>query len=315
MKPAADLGEKEAITLACARLGPKASVRRFTHGSQHFVWEATAPGHSPEVLRLTRASDRALAAAALGWSARLRPLGLPLPRVLAADIRPHKPFAWIALERLPGSDLGDEIAALPRERLDDLAAVLVEHQNRLDALPDGAGYGFALSEQGPFRQAHWREVVEAELTRARQRIHAGRAVDEALVERAARAVSLARDTLLLPPRPFLHDITTKNVITVNGHLSGIVDVDELCYGDVFYLPGLIGAILTAYDLPEDYLDAWLWHLGADAAARRRVALYRSVHALGLLSEIGQRFNRETPVPRGGPLQERLEAYLARALPG
>ena len=46
-------------------------------------------------------------------------------------------------------------------------------------------------------------------------------------------VSAARAELdALSPVPFLHDTTTKNVIvTPEGSFSGIVDVDDLCFGD------------------------------------------------------------------------------------
>jgi hypothetical protein len=37
--------------------------------------------------------------------------------------------------------------------------------------------------------------------------------------------------------PFLHDTTTKNVIvTHDGVVSGIVDVDDLCFGDLKWTP-------------------------------------------------------------------------------
>ena len=39
----------------------------------------------------------------------------------------------------------------------------------------------------------------------------------------------------IPPTPFLHDATTKNVlVTAKGAFSGIVDVDDLCFGDPRY---------------------------------------------------------------------------------
>ena len=49
-----------------------------------------------------------------------------------------------------------------------------------------------------------------------------------------------------PPIPFLHDTTTKNVIvTPEGAFSGIVDVDDLCFGDPRYVVALTLPSLTA----------------------------------------------------------------------
>jgi aminoglycoside phosphotransferase (APT) family kinase protein len=55
-----------------------------------------------------------------------------------------------------------------------------------------------------------------------------------------RLVSATRAQLdSLPPIPFLHDTTTKNVIvTPGGTFSGIVDVDDLCFGDPRYVVAL-----------------------------------------------------------------------------
>jgi hypothetical protein len=61
-----------------------------------------------------------------------------------------------------------------------------------------------------------------------------------------RLVSATRAQLdSLPPIPFLHDTTTKNVIvTPGGTFSGIVDVDDLCFGDTRYVVALTLASLA-----------------------------------------------------------------------
>jgi hypothetical protein len=63
---------------------------------------------------------------------------------------------------------------------------------------------------------------------------------------------------VLPSVPFLHDTTTKNVIvTPGGSFSGIVDVDELCFGDPRYVVALTLASLMASGGPTRYIDAWM----------------------------------------------------------
>ncbi|MEM7499425.1 MAG: phosphotransferase [Pseudomonadota bacterium] len=302
----------DAARIGSHLLSEPVEAARFQSGAQHFVFEVRRAGEAPIVLRLSRARDRHLAKAALAWSARLRPMGLPLPRVLAADTD-AEPHPWMALERLPGCDLGDIFEALPAARRRELAFELAALNRCLDALPDGSGYGFTLSENGPFPHLRWIDVLEAELARSQRRIEAAGAVSLHWVEAVRSDVSRLVGALShVPPRPFLHDITTKNVIIDGRRLSGIVDVDSLCYGDVLYLPGLITAILRAYDYDLNYAEDWLDALGADAAGRRRTALYARIHAVGLLSEIGHSFNRDTEVSVGGPMQNRLEAFLDTA---
>ena len=93
----------------------------------------------------------------------------------------------------------------------------------------------------------------------------------------------------VPATPFLHDTTTKNVIvTAQGKFSGIVDVDDLCFGDPRYAAALTLAVLQAYGGPTRYVDYWL-----DAVHHRDDDLFRlyvALFLLDLMGEHGQVFN-------------------------
>src|SRR5262249_27831106 len=96
------------------------------------------------------------------------------------------------------------------------------------------------------------------------------------------------------PTPFLHDITTKNVIVHDGRLSGIVDVDDLCFGDPLWLIALIRMALFAHAHDPVYLDEWLDVVRLDREQAAALDFYTLVHCVGFLSELGQRFNRAEP---------------------
>jgi aminoglycoside phosphotransferase (APT) family kinase protein len=93
----------------------------------------------------------------------------------------------------------------------------------------------------------------------------------------------------LPPIPFLHDTTTRNVIvTPDGAFSGIVDVDDLCFGDPRYVVALTLASLMVMDGPIRYVDAWmnLANYQHDTIFQLYVALF----IVDFMSEHGQAFN-------------------------
>jgi hypothetical protein len=96
--------------------------------------------------------------------------------------------------------------------------------------------------------------------------------------------------------PFLHDTTTKNVIVApDGEFSGIVDVDDLCFGDPRYPAALTLAVLLAYGGPTEYVSAWLRHARESDDSVFR--LYVLIFLLDLMSEHGQTFNgNERPWP-------------------
>src|SRR3954469_20676078 len=86
------------------------SVARFTTGNNHWVYDVRLETGAAVVLRMTTAEWRPAMVGALHLSELLRPMGVPLPRVLRADL--DATFPTLALERLAGSDLGQVMAGL-----------------------------------------------------------------------------------------------------------------------------------------------------------------------------------------------------------
>ena len=114
--------------------------------------------------------------------------------------------------------------------------------------------------------------------------------DLSVVDRLVRLLStLARNLDAVPATPFLHDTTTKNVIvTARGMLSGIVDVDSLCFGDPRYVAALTTVALRAHDLPAGYSGHLMKAAGWDDDHLFR--LYIATFVLDFMSEHGQSFN-------------------------
>lgn len=117
-----------------------------------------------------------------------------------------------------------------------------------------------------------------------------RAVRPAHVERIERIRLKLKDQLdAIEATPFLHDTTTKNVIvTTEGKFSGIVDVDDLCYGDPRFVTALTEVALRANGLPATYSNYLMEASGwMDDHLNR---LYVAVIFLGFMSEHGQPYN-------------------------
>lgn len=266
-------------------------ARRFTTGLHHFVYEVTLADGRAVVARLTRPSEAAYMRSAVALSSQLRPLGAPLPELLASDVEAE--FPWMLLERLPGRDLGDLVGSLDSKCLRAIADKVTATQAIVAGTPSSGRYGFAATPQvAPF--VRWPELIEADVERSRGRIASAGFFDLMVVERIDRIRSLLSDELdAIPATPFLHDTTTKNVIvTERGEFSGIVDVDDLCFGDPRFMTALTHVALSAHDLPTDYASYLM-----QAAGWRDDHLYRLYIAtifLGFMSEHGQRFNDNQP---------------------
>jgi aminoglycoside phosphotransferase (APT) family kinase protein len=307
---------KLAAEIAARVLGrAPCSVERFKTGARHYVFDLTFECGSPAVVRIGESSARAEMAGALYLSRLLRPLGVPLPAILADDVEASLP--WLALERLKGADLGAVAQGLSEKQLDRIAAEVARAQ-AITATTGSAGrYGYAARpEVAP--HASWSAVLDANLARSRRRIASAGLFDAGDVDIVQDGVNALRGELDdIAPTPFLHDTTTKNVIvTAEGGFSGIVDVDDLCFGDPRYPAALTRAAMMAYGDPVGYVSAWLRHAGQsdDAIFRLYVALF----VLDLMAEHGHSFNDNvrpsTPESRAA-LHRTFEAsasYMTRA---
>jgi aminoglycoside phosphotransferase len=278
-----------ASNLVAAVLGsPPKEVRRFGTGSHHYVFEATFKDREPVVVRIAAEHSRQAMAGAYELSQLLRPKGVPLPEIIAERLN-HE-FPHLVLERLPGADLGDVILGLSDSSLEAIAAEVATAQRitAKTAATDGR-YGYGIN---PTTAPHprWSLVLQDNLARSRRRIVAAKLFDQSPVEAVAKMVAAACDELdAFAPIPFLHDTTTKNVIvTDGGAFSGIVDVDDLCFGDPRYVVALTLASLIAMDGPIHYVDAWMNLAGYryDKIFRLYVALF----IVDFMSEHGQAIN-------------------------
>jgi aminoglycoside phosphotransferase len=301
-----------AARVASSLLRSRASgVRRFTTGSNHFVFEVFFEDGGSVVIRASTDAGRN----ALSGNARLthllRPLGVPLAKIIAEDL--EAPIPYLALERLPGSDLGCVIGSLSERALKTVAAKIAAAQAITGATPTMGRYGYA-AEPSLAPCATWAEVLDANLARSRARIRAAQVFKPDVVERVAELISQWRPELNeMPALPFLHDTTTKNVIvTEEGCFSGIVDVDDLCFGDPRYVIALTEASLIAFGGSRHYTTHWLKIANQPDDGIFR--LYVSLFLVDFMSEHGEIFNGNQR-PFSAATQQKLVSEFYSSLGG
>ncbi len=306
--PAPDAGA--AGEAALRLLGSRAvSVARFTTGSCHWVFDVRLETGASVVLRMTTASLRPAMCGALRLNGRLRPLGVPLPRVLHADL--DAAFPTLALERLPGTDLGHVMAGLHDTSLERIAGRVVEAQAVVSRLPSAGRYGYAVTA-GTAPCPSWPDVLASGLARSRRRLSENGLFPLEIADRVEAVLHAVRsEASQVQAVAFLHDTTTKNVIvTPGGRFSGIVDVDDLCWGDSRFAAALTLAAIEAFGGAPRYAAAWMRLAGfrADRLFRTYVALC----VLDFLSEQGMGFNGNERVADAGR-RAHLLALLGRTL--
>jgi len=297
-----------AAALAASATGRQPiAVERFTTGLLHYVFEARFAGLAPVVVRIAAEHGRAAMIGGAKLSGLLRPLGVPLPRIIAENL--IAPFPYLVLERLPGTDLGNVVKTLAVQRLAAIAAAVAQAQRITAGTASHGRYGYGVAPTDAPNE-RWSKVLETNLARSRTRIAAAGFFGPGPVDAMVELVMKARGELdSQPPIPFLHDTTTKNVIvTAEGAFSGIVDVDDLCFGDPRYVVALTLASLTAASGPPDYADAWMKI--ANFRDDKIFRLYVALFLLDFMSEHGQAFNQDSRVSSPEARRRLLEVFGA-----
>ena len=294
---AGEPSERDAARVVARALGATAvEVRRFPTGLAHHVFDVRTGDGRLVVVRLTRPDLRRLHDGCLHWHRALRPLGVPLPELLFSDDGAAFRFPVVVLERLPGRDLSDVYAGLSADERQALAGRIVAIQATVGALPRARGYGYATTRDDVTLRPTWITVLADELARSRRRLAAAGRIDPAIIDGVEGLVgSHAGYFARVEPVPFLDDLTTKNVIVHDGRLSGIVDVDMVCYGDPLRTPALTRVALASLGHDSDYVDHWLRLLAPSPEQARAFSIYTAMYCVDLLSEIGHRFNQAEPV--------------------
>lgn len=290
---------------------PPESVRRFSEGIGHWVYDVRMPDGSRSVVKLGTAVQRTEFLGAIHWSKTLRPLGVPLPKLLAHG--EHRELPYVVLERLDGEDLGQVYGSLSLVQRRLIAEEVCRVQQIVGKLPEGDGYGFVRLPGESSYHKSWMGVIEASLARSRGRIATAGLVSMRPIERVEEAAKRFDDYFRrVRPKPFLDDVTTKNVLVHAGRFGGIVDVDWLCFGDPLFTVALTRAALLSSGFDSVYTDHWCRVLGVSGKEHRVVLFYTAVFCLDLMSECGQAFNGN-----GGGLDlerlERLEKILDQHL--
>lgn len=232
--------EQIAATVVAAMTNEKVlSSTRMTTGEQHFVF-AIKTKNSEYVIRMTDPDHKNNFISGIYWQEKLIPLGIPLAKFIKSDLHgEYSQFPTLLMMRLQGDDLCNIYSNLTDLDKKNLAKEMVAIQAVTNLLPDGPGYGIAASYEQIPENNSWYDFLMNRLLLFKDIIRKNAVFDEIHV---IKAISIAKDMeeelRSIAARPFLWDATERNVIVHKGKITGIVDVDDVCFGDPLFVLAL-----------------------------------------------------------------------------
>jgi len=259
------------------------SSTRLATGDQHFVY-AVKTSDTEYVLRMTNISNKNKFHAAIAWQNMLLPLGVPLAEFIKSDLdAKYSPYPALLMMRLPGDDLINVYPHLTDADKKNLANEMINIQALCASLPDGPGYGILDSYNAMPAEKTWYEFLSNRLKLYKDHITKSAVFNPRFV---TQVLHVAKDMeacfSVIRPRPFLWDASERNVLVHNGKITGIVDVDEICFGDPLFVIALTSTCLELEGLDTLYTDYWAAALHLDRPAQTRLDFYRLFYAIAFM---------------------------------
>lgn len=279
--------EKDAkIIVEKVKCVPVKSIQRFTTGNHHYVYDVVLENDEQLVARLTKKSEQKSMEGAVKWNKFFRPKGILLPKIIHYDLEHVYPYMLI--ERFKGKDLGFVFDDLSEDSLRTIAEQIGMFQKISKETVNSERFGYSVEpENAPFTS--WSQVVESSISRSRKRILSTNVVDIKSCNLVEKLFNDHKSLMDKKSTPFLHDLTSKNVIISNSHtLSGVIDIDNLCFGDPTYHLALTKVALSERKNCDVYIKYLLEAF--DGYDENLLKVYLAVFYLDFLAEIGQDFN-------------------------
>ena len=308
---------KHAERAVTACLGERAVlVTRFAVGLSHHVYDVITNGGERVVVRIARPQRREDLQGGLYWHERLESAGVPLPRLLGAGEIDGHPFA--VYQRLRGTDLEEIYPLLSGADRRSIAHGVAAIQRKVSALPQAHGFGHAHSYDDPCfaRSSCWVDVLMEILDRTEREIADTAAFKTAYVDLVREEIAREKPCLSrVAPVAFLHDTNIRNVIVRDGQISGVIDVDEVSFGDPLLSVGLAKTYMLLAGEDIEFVQHWCEVLDCLADDAKMIDLYALMYAVRFMGTLGQKLNGNASRITDPTNSERLEVVAERLLAG
>ncbi len=225
------------------------------------------------------------------WIDELKDLNIPIPKVLYKG--EYDGYRYLILNHIEGNDLGHVYKTLSDKDKKELAKAIINIQNKVSTLRMNNGFGCVANYGDSSSKESWKDVIIGDLDRSRSWIEKNEIFDVNKVK-AVEELLNKHDAYFrsVKPIPFLDDITTKNVLVNDCGLSGVIDLDWMCFGDRLYFIALTNMSLINALNDTKYIDYLIEEQQASDYDQNIIKLYTLVFCVIFMSEKGMKFNKE-----------------------
>lgn len=278
-------------------------ARRLTTSNMNYVF-AIETTNNNYVLRMANSKYKHTYESAIYWQERLLPLGVPIVEFIARDLEgKFSPYPAVLMHLIPGDDLCNVYKQLSTEAKQSLAHQMADIFTKTNKLPAGTTYGFAESYEQPTPYNTWCDFLSTRIELCRASLAKTDAFPVDVMQQIDNIAKHLQSNLnSVPPKPFLWDASERNVLVYQDQVSGIVDVDNMCFGDPLFTLGLTYLGLEVLGCDNIYCDTWAELMQLDLQTNLRLQFYRLFYTVWFMrhyadevSENGTAYNLDAEI--------------------
>lgn len=223
-----------------------------------------------------------------------RSKGIKVPEIIFEDFsKSYISYGYQVLERIEGEDLGIVIRDLSPAQLTIIAKEVATIFMKLSDLPTNGKFGWSPSPSSNYVDS-WSDVMLEMYSKLVDRNEITGVVGKELIDLFSSMISKYKKYFdSVPSRYVYDDICSKNVIINDGKFNGLVDLDQVMYGDFLEPVGRIKTSWHGAPYGKIYTDAVMDFLELNDKQREMVTVYALLSRILWLSELGIKFNQNT----------------------
>ena len=264
-------------------------IKRFTNGYCHSVYYVKIENNE-FVIRITGKEEKEYYLGSIKWLTELDSLGIPAPKLLKYG--KYDDILFSIITHIKGKDLGEVYQSLNDNQKKDIVKELSIIQNKIKNIESMGLYGYPYSENNQ-SFVTWIDYLKSLIKRSNDRIKQNGIFNIEICNKVIEILNAQKEYFdEIKPIAFLDDITTKNVLVNEDTFSGIVDIDEICFGDSLLVIGLTNMALISMGMDTNYIEYWLEEINANTEQRKVVLFYTLLFCLDFMGEQGMRFNNK-----------------------
>lgn len=212
------------------------------------------------------------------WLEKLALIEIPVPKIISKGV--FEDYEYLILTFFEGKDIGLVYSQLSDEDKRNIACEIVSIQARVTTL----------RLKNIPSEWSWCSEIHYMLNRAKERIAANGYFDIERVDRLRKsAIVLDRYFASIEPIAYLDDVSTKNLLIHNGHISGIVDIDWIGIGDILTYAALTNIALLNMEYDTDYVKYILEEMSLNSIRRKAFLFYSLMYCVDFMGERGMQF--------------------------